>query len=194
MKPIRQAELNHYNDTINNKFAQKARDIKTEIVQQAQQLSEKKKKSFLKELKVEAKLKKAELVYKKYKKFVEEKDRIERELQTQVRKMAEEVETHLDQYSNARGWHVSFDGYDIRDEDPVEYFHKKINDARYMEAENHCTKNHKIRNILEHKKEYAKNILYSGGDINTVASELKKAFEEAKIEFALPKSLIQNTA
>ena len=80
MKPIRQAELNHYNETINSKFYQKARDIETEINSQAQELSDKKEKSFTKELKVEAKLKIAQDKYLKYKKFMEDKDKIEREL------------------------------------------------------------------------------------------------------------------
>tara|TARA_R110000787_G_scaffold218696_1_gene327382 strand:- start:677 stop:1261 length:585 start_codon:yes stop_codon:yes gene_type:complete len=194
MKPIRQAELNHYNETINSKFYQKARDIETEINSQAQELSDKKEKSFTKELKVEAKLKIAQDKYLKYKKFMEDKDKIERELMAGVRNACEVVENHLNNVNNARGWNLSFDGYDVRDEDPVHYFKMKIDKARFTEAFCFCNKNHKIKNILEAKKEYAKNILYSGGDINTVATELRNAFLEANIEFALPKSLLRISA
>ena len=46
MKPIRQAELDHYKDQINSKFRTKASAIDAEIHQQAHDLRDKKKPSF----------------------------------------------------------------------------------------------------------------------------------------------------
>ena len=69
-----------------------------------------------------------------------------------------------------------------------------MRDACYEEAKSKARGDHKLFHVLEAKQEYAKNILYSGGDINNVNIELKRAFEEADIGFQLPKSLIQISA
>jgi hypothetical protein len=69
-----------------------------------------------------------------------------------------------------------------------------MRDACFEEAKDRATKEHKLHSLLNSQQEYAKNILYSGGDINTVNIELKKAFNDAEIEFQLPKSLTQISA
>ena len=56
MKPIRQAELDHYKDQIDSKFRSKASAIDSEIQSQAQDLSDKKKSTFSKACKVDKKL------------------------------------------------------------------------------------------------------------------------------------------
>ena len=48
MKPIRQAELDHYKDQIDSKFRSKASAIDSQIQSQAQDLSDKKKSTFSK--------------------------------------------------------------------------------------------------------------------------------------------------
>jgi hypothetical protein len=76
----------------------------------------------------------------------------------------------------------------------VNYFERAMRDACFEEAKTKATKDHKLHSLLNSQQEYAKNILYSGGDINTVNIELKKAFNDAEIEFQLPKSLTQISA
>ena len=71
------------------------------------------------------------------------------------------------------------------------HFESQLNDACYQEAIKHVTDNHKLRKILESKRELAYNILYSGGDINAILGELVKAFKSADIEYAVPNSLLQ---
>ena len=53
MKPIRSNELEHYKEEINKKFRYKAQAIESEIQQEAQTLSDKKKPSFQKLVKVD---------------------------------------------------------------------------------------------------------------------------------------------
>ena len=56
MKPIRREELNHLENTIKSKFRSKANAVDSEIQQQAQELSDKKKPKFPAACKVDKKL------------------------------------------------------------------------------------------------------------------------------------------
>ena len=194
MKPIRSNELLYLDKVIHDKFHAKKRDVETEISQQAQTLADKAEKHFAKELKVEAKLKAVGEAYKKYANFIETKERMERELFAQVDNACRAVKEHLDKYDQARNWGISFRDYEIKEANPVNYFESRMREACFEEAKNKARKDHKLFHVLENKQEYAKNILYSGGDINNVNIELKRAFEEADIGFQLPKSLIQISA
>jgi hypothetical protein len=59
-----------------------------------------------------------------------------------------------------------------------------MREACFEEAKAKATKEHKIYNLLNAQQEYAKNILYSGGDINTVNIELKKHLATLKLNFS----------
>ena len=194
MKPIRSNELLYLDKVINEKFYNKRQDVATEISQEAQTFADKAGKHFPKELKVEKKLNDLNKAYKDYAEFIRNKEVVEDELRSKVKNLAEQVEEHLDKYRQSRNWDVRFDSYDIRDDNPVNYFERAIREACFEEAKTKATKEHKIYNLLNSQQEYAKNILYSGGDINTVNIELKKAFNDAQIEFQLPKSLTQISA
>ena len=194
MKPIRSNELEHYKEEINKKFRHKAQAIESEIQQEAQELSDKKKPSFQKLVKVDKKIANLIEAEKKYKKHLMNKDAIERKLLDDVRKKAKEVEVHCSRVANVRSWSDSFTGYSTRheiDDQASDYFISQLNDACYQEAVKHVTDNHKLRKILESKRELAYNILYSGGDINAILSELVKAFKSADIDYAVPSSLLQ---
>jgi type I site-specific restriction endonuclease len=194
MKPIRSNELEHYKEEINKKFRYKAQAIESEIQQEAQTLSDKKKPSFQKLVKVDKKMSNLIEAEKKYKKHLMNKDAIERKLLEDVRKKAKEVEDHCNRVKNVRDWSDNFSGYSSRhelDDQASDYFINQLNDACYQEALKHITQNHKLRQILESKRELAYNILYSGGDINSILSELVKAFKSADIEYAVPSSLLQ---
>ena len=194
MKPIRSNELLYLEKVINDKFRAKSKDVETEISQQAQKLADKAEKHFAKELKVEAKLKAVSEAYKKYATFTETKERMERELLASVNHKCEEVAEHLKKYNDPRDWDLSFDGHNVQDENPVDYFERKMREACYIEAKAKARSDHKLFHVLEAKQEYAKNILYSGADIHNVNVELKQAFQEADIGFQLPNSLMQITA
>ena len=193
MKPIRQAELDHYKDQIDSKFRSKASAIDSEIQSQAQDLSDKKKSTFSKACKVDKKLSILIEAEKKYKAYILNKDKAEEKLLYDVRKKAKEVEDHLERASKVRAWdRCGFDGYETKhiDDQASEYFQSKLDRICYEEAEKHVKKHHKLRWELEAKKEYAKNILYSGGDINGILRELTVAFSSADIEYQIPKSLL----
>ena len=194
MKPIRREELEHYREEINKKFRHKAQAIESEIQQEAQELSDKKKPSFQKLVKVDKKMANLIEAEKKYKKHLMNKDAIERKLLEDVRKKAKEVEDHCNRVKNVRDWSDNFSGYSHRheiDDQASDYFMGQLDDACYQEAFKSVQSNHKLRQILESKRELAYNILYSGGDINAILSELVKAFKSADIEYAVPSSLLQ---
>ena len=193
MKPIRSNELDHYKSQIDNKFRSKATAIDTEINQQAQEASDKMKPKFSKLLKVDKKLSSLIEAEKKYTAYIKNKDDVEERLLNKVRKNAKIVEDHLARIGNVRSWNRrAFDDYEIKDIDnqPSEYFLDKLDSACFDESEKYAKKNHKLRWELQAKKEYAENILYSGGDINSILKELCVAFKTAGITYQIPKSLL----
>jgi hypothetical protein len=102
MKPIRSNELLYLDKVINDKFYAKRKDVETEISQTAQAISDKANKHFPKELKVDGKLKTLNQAYKEYADFIQTKERMENDLRTKVKNLAEQVEEHLDKYRQSR--------------------------------------------------------------------------------------------
>ena len=130
---------------------------------------------------------------KKYRAYVKNKDDVEERLLNAVKKEAARCEEHLTRLGNVRDWNRDgFNGYEVKDiyDLPSIYFTDRLDSICFEEAEKHIKKNHKLRHVLQSKKEYAENILYSGGDINSIMVELTKAFKSADIEYNIPKSLL----
>ena len=178
MKPMRSNELEHYKSGVDFNFREKATAIDTEINQQAQELSDKKKPTFPKILKVDKKLSNLIEAEKKYKAYIKNKD---------------SVEDHLARIGNVRSWSRSaFDDYEIKDIDnqPSEYFLDKLDSACFDESEKYAKKNHKLRWELQAKKDYCMNILHSGSDINSILRELVRGYKSAGITYNIPKSLL----
>ena len=193
MKPMRSNELDHYKSGVDSNFRSKATSIDTEINQQAQELSDKKKSVFSKILKVDKKLSNLIESEKKYKAYIKNKDNVEDQLSNQVRKNAKIVEDHLSRISNIRSWsRSSFDAYEIKDinDQPSEYFLDRLDSACFDESEKTVKKNHKLRWELEAKKEYCLNILHSGADINSILRELVSGYKSAGIVYNIPQSLL----
>ena len=194
MKPIRREELNHLENTIKSKFRSKANAVDSEIQQQAQELSDKKKPKFPAACKVDKKLDRLKAAEKKYKAYVTSKDSVEKKLLEAVAKEARAVEQHLERLAQTRsGWDRSFNGYETKhiDDPASDYFIDKLERICYDEALEYCRNNHKLSHELENKKEMAENILYSGGDINSIVRELAKTFKSAGIVYYVPQSLLQ---
>ena len=85
--------LSNYKEEINKKFRYKAQAIESEIQQEAQTLSDKKKPSFQKLVKVDKKMTNLIEAEKKYKKHLMNKDAIERKLLEDVRKKLKKLRT-----------------------------------------------------------------------------------------------------
>ena len=193
MKPMRSNELEHYKIGVDSNFRSKATSIDTEINQQAQELSDKKKPTFPKMLKVDKKLSSLIEAEKKYKAYIKNKDNVEDQLLNQVRKNAKLVEDHLTRIGNIRAWsRESFNGYEIKDIDDLasDYFFDKLDSACYNESEKTVKKNHKLRWELQAKKDYCLNILHSGADINSILKELVLGYKSAGIVYNIPQSLL----
>ena len=193
MKPMRSNELEHYKSGVDSNFRSKATAIDTEINQQAQELSDKKKPTFAKILKVDKKLSSLIEAEKKYTAYIKNKDNVEDQLANQVRKNAKIVEDHLTRIGNVRSWsRESFSGYELKDIDsqPSDYFYEKLDSACFDESEKYVKKNHKLRWELQAKKDYCLNILHSGSDINSILRELVLGYKSAGIIYNIPKSLL----
>jgi hypothetical protein len=107
--------------------------------------------------------------------------------------MSNKVKEFLDNKSKINDWDlriVSSYNDDLLD---ASDFDKHIKDACRTEARRYLEKQELAKefNALKDKKELAQNILYSGSSINSVVSELSKVFNSCKINYQIPKALLQ---
>ena len=117
MTPIRKDEKEYNLNRARNLFRDKAQSVRTEIQQQAQDLSDKKKPSFQKLVKVDKKMTALIDAEKKYKKHMQNKDATEKKLFYDMQKKAKEVSEHLKRVSNVRSWDKSFNNFNVSDID-----------------------------------------------------------------------------
>jgi|TARA_R100000084_G_scaffold81161_1_gene37542 hypothetical protein len=193
MTPIRKDEKEHLLNVCNKKFNLREQSISTEIQKDAQELADKKKASFLKLIKVDKKIETLIEAEKKYKKHVQNKDELEKKLLNDLVKKAKEVQEHLERVNKVRSWNKHFNdwrGHNI-DEPPSEEFKAVLNTACYDESYKHIENNHKLKAQLDDMRDQVIMTINSGLALAQTQVEVKKIYNEAGIDYFLPKALLQ---
>ena len=192
MTPIRKDEKEHLLSVCNKKFNLREQSVQTEIQKDAQELSDKKRASFLKLIKVDKKMATLIEAEKKYKKHVQNKDELEKRLLNDLVKKAKEVQDHLERVNRVRSWNKSFDdwrGHNI-DEPPSDEFIDTLNSACYDESDRHIENNHKLKAKLDDMRDQVIMTINSGLALATTQAEVKKIYNEAGIDYYLPQALL----
>ena len=193
MTPIRKDEKEYNLNRARNLFRDKAQSVRTEIQQKAQELSDKKKPSFQKLVKVDKKMAALIDAEKKYKKHMQNKDVTEKKLFLDMQKKAKEVSEHLKRVSNVRSWDKSFSNYHLNDIDSPasDEFIDDLNSCYYDESFKYIEDNHKLRKILQNLHDKVEAVFNMGLSLHTAQIEAKKIYNEAGIEYYIPPALLQ---
>ena len=193
MTPIRKDEKEYNLNRAKNLFRDKAQSVRTEIQQQAQDLSDKKKPSFQKLVKVDKKMTALIDAEKKYKKHMQNKDATEKKLFYDMQKKAKEVSEHLKRVSNVRSWDKSFTDFRVNDIDSPasDEFIEDLNSCCYDESFKHIENNHKLRKVLQNLHDKVEAVFNMGLSLHTAQIEAKKIYNEAGIEYYIPPALLQ---
>ena len=192
MTPIRKDEKEYNLNRAKNLFRDKAQIVRTEIQQQAQDLSDKKKPTFQKLVKVDKKMAALIDAEKKYKKHMQNKDATEKKLFYDMQKKAKEVSEHLKRVSNVRSWDKSFTDFRVNDIDSPasDEFIEDLNSCCYDESFKYIEDNHKLRKILQDLHDRVEAVFNMGLSLHTAQMEAKKIYNEAGIEYYIPPALL----
>ena len=192
MTPIRKDEKEDNLNRARALFRDKAQSVNTEIQQKAQELSDKKKPTFQKLVKVDKKMAALIEAEKKYKKHLENKDATEKKLFLDMQKKAKEVSEHLTRVSNVRNWSKSFNNYSIREVDSPasDEFIDDLNTCCYDESYKYIEDNHKLRKVLQDLHDRVEAVFNMGLSLHTAQMEAKKIYNEAGIDYYIPPALL----
>jgi len=188
MKPIRKDELEFWNSFTNDEFYEKQRSVDTEISQEAQSISEKKKTNFAKECGLHKELVNVYKHYNAYNDFVNNKSITEKKLKNAWENASSLFNSKAIRLGKARGWHDIYWDKGSISPDSIE---QKLNEACFEEAKGYVRKNHKVYNSLDKIKKKCKMIIHTGAHINSVVSSLKKEMSKAEITLEVPQTLLE---
>ena len=189
MQPIRSNELNYWQNVIWEKFANRKKELETDLFQDVKVKARQVQSTFNKKIKVDNKLEQLRKAEKSFVDFVSSKEKVERELQFKVAMLVEELRNDLKTWNEVRQWENT-DCNSIKTLGGVENY---LEEVCYEETKQAYMKTEKGRllNELNNSQDEARNILHSGGSINDVVHNLDNIFKRTKIEVRIPKNLLQ---
>lgn len=193
MKPIRKNELEYLEKLIDKKFSNQSDSLRRKFDTEVDKTVEKTFKSFKSKLKVDEMIKQSEKARLDYETFKRTKEIKEAELKRNAEATADKVIEFLNNKSKINDWDLRIGRSYNNDMLDASDFDKEIKDACRTEARRYLEKQDVAKEFhaLKDKKELAQNILYSGSSINSVVAELSKVFNGCKINYQIPKSLLQ---
>ena len=188
MQPIRSNELNYWQNVIWEKFANRKKELETDLFQDVKVKARQVQSTFNKKIKVDSKLDQLKKAEKSFLDFVSSKEKVERELQFKVATLVEELRNDLKTWNEVRQWENS-DCNSIKTLGGVENY---LEEVCYEETKQAYMKTEKGRllNELNNSQDEARNILHSGGSIKDVVTNLDNIFKRTKIDVRIPKTLL----
>jgi hypothetical protein len=188
MQPIRSTELSYWQSVIWEKFADRKKELETDLFQDVKVKARQVQSTFNKKIKVDNKLEQLRKAEKSFVDFVSSKEKVERELQFKVATLVEELRNDLKTWNEVRQWENT-DCNSIKTLGAVENY---LEEVCYEETKQAYMKTEKgkLLNELNKSQDEARNVLHSGGSITGVVQNLDNIFKRTKIEVRIPKTLL----
>ena len=189
MKPVRSNELQHLESTINRKFNDREAEVKSEMENEIQSLSDKNLDRFKKRLNIKSKAQAVANAKKELDAFVETKEQVELKLQNKLDSVVETFFDAMENWNKVRRWKYDFDK---KDQDPESFDHM-FNALCRQETEKayHASPKGQALRVLKRQRERAEHIIYSGDSIQNVWRYLGQVFNQAKIAAEIPRQMLQ---
>jgi len=188
MQPIRSTELSYWQSVIWEKFADRKKELETDLFQDVKVKARQVQSTFNKKIKVDNKLEQLRKAEKSFVDFVSSKEKVERELQFKVATLVEELRNDLKTWNEVRQWENT-DCNSIKTLSGIEQY---LDEVCYEETKQAYMKTEKgkLLNELNKSQDEARNVLHSGGSIKDVVHNLDNIFKRTKIEVRIPKTLL----
>ena len=189
MRPIRQTEMDYWNFTIDNEYDNRKNSLKSEMVDEINDIADANYPKFMKALKIDKLTKEVDKLYKDYHKFKSEKELIELELKRKLDKSVNALNIQLDKWNKVRKFHDGhFKHKDLEDPSKHEPLFKKLCHAETERAYYASPKGRALK-LLEISAKRCKHSLNAGLPLDTAVSVIHQEMQSQKINLDLPKNV-----
>ena len=189
MRPIRQTEMDYWNFTIDSEYDNRKNSLKSEMVDEINDIADANYPKFMKALKIDKLTKDVEKLYKDYHKFKSEKELIELELKRKLDKSVNALNIQLDKWNKVRKFHDGhFKHKDLEDPSKHEPLFKKLCHAETERAYYASPKGRALK-LLEISAKRCKHSLNAGLPLDTAVSVIHREMASQKINLDLPKNV-----
>ena len=189
MKPIRSNEPQHLESTINHKFNDREAEVKSEMENEIQSLSDKNLDRFKKRLNIKSKAQAVANAKKELDNFVRTKEQVEDKLQQKLNTVVNVFFDAMENWNKVRRWKYDFDKSD-KDSDSFDHMFSALCRQETEKAYHASPKGQALR-VLKRQRERAEHIIYSGDSIQNVWRYLGDVFNQAKIAAEIPRQMLQ---
>ena len=190
MKPIRSNELQHLESTINHKFNDREAEVKSEMENEIQSLSDKNLDRFKKRLNIKSKAQAVANAKKELDNFVRTKEQVEDKLQQKLNTVVNVFFDAMENWNKVRRWKYDFSDKSEKDPESFDYMFSKLCRQETEKAYHASPKGQALR-VLKRQRERAEHIIYSGDSIQNVWRYLGQVFNQAKIAAEIPRQMLQ---
>ena len=189
MRPIRQTEMDYWNFTIDSEYDNRKNSLKSEMVDEINDIADANYPKFMKALKIDKLTKEVDKLYKDYYKFKSEKELIELELKRKLDKSVNALNIQLDKWNKVRKFHDGhFKHKDLEDPSKHEPLFKKLCHAETERAYYASPKGRALK-LLEISDKRCKHSLNAGLPLDTAVSVIHREMASQKINLDLPKNV-----
>ena len=189
MRPIRQTEMDYWNFTIDSEYDNRKNSLKSEMVDEINDIADTNYPKFMKALKIDKLTKDVDKLYKDYNKFKSEKELIEQELKRKLDKSVNALTVQLDKWNKVRKFHDGhFKHKDLEDPSKHEPLFKKLCHAETERAYYASPKGRALK-LLEISAKRCKHSLNAGLPLDTAVSVIHREMASQKINLDLPKNV-----
>ena len=189
MRPIRQTEMDYWNFTIDSEYDNRKNSLKSEMVDEINDIADTNYPKFMKALKIDKLTKDVDKLYKDYNKFKSEKELIEQELKRKLDKSVNALTVQLDKWNKVRKFHDGhFKHKDLEDPSKHEPLFKKLCHAETERAYYASPKGRALK-LLEISAKRCKHSLNAGLPLDTAVSVIHQEMKSQKINLDLPKNV-----
>ena len=189
MRPIRQTEMDYWNFTIDSEYDNRKNSLKSEMVDEINDIADTNYPKFMKALKIDKLTKDVDKLYKDYHKFKSEKELIELELKRKLDKSVNALNIQLDKWNKVRKFHDGhFKRGDLEDPSKHETLFKSLCHAETERAYYASPKGRALK-LLEISAKRCKHSLNAGLPLDTAVSVIHQEMQSQKINLDLPKNV-----
>ena len=190
MRPIRQTEMDYWNFTIDSEYDNRKNSLKSEMVDEINDIADNNYPKFMKALKIDKLTKDIDKLYKDYHKFKSEKELIEQELKRKLDKAVNGLNIQLEKWNKVRKWKTDGHFKYGELEDPSKHdqlfkslCHEETERAYYASPKGRALK------LLEISAKRCKHSLNAGLPLDTAVSVIHQEMKSQKINLDLPKNV-----
>lgn len=188
MRPIRNVEYDHWNYTIDETYDDRKSSLKTEMIDEIDDLSEENYGAFKAKLKLDKVMDDIAKKYQDYTDFVKNKKAIEEQKSNDLTRAIDQMYDILQKFNKERKWDTNVEHNMLRDPKDHDILLKKLCREETEKAYYAGPKGRALQ-MLEISKKKAKHVLNSGLPLDLAVKSISMEMSSQKINLDLPENM-----